>query len=333
MRTYLAEFLWDRRIVDLPRWLWFLILHGIILRIRPAQSAKKYASIWTKQGSPLRYYVRQQAEQLQHLFARRCATPIQVVMGMRYGQPSIAEAIQTLRERHCEHILLFPLYPQYAASSTASALDAVWRILLKMRRVPSVRSIMHYHDHPAYIDALSQQVQSYWQVHGKPTVLLMSFHGVPEAHLAKGDPYHCLCHKTARLLAASLNLSASEYRVVFQSRFGRQAWLQPYLNDTLQALGQIKVPRVDVLCPGFSSDCLETLEEVAILGKQVFVQAGGGDYHAIPALNDHPAWIEAMLQIALENLGGWLNKSADQLTEEALESKRLAEAHQTKLLA
>jgi protoporphyrin/coproporphyrin ferrochelatase len=211
---------------------------------------------------------------------------------------------------------VFPLYPQYAASSTAAAYDNVWKTLLKMRNVPAIRSIRNYHDHPAYINALKQSVLDYWRINGKTQFdkgekLVMSFHGVPKVHLTKGDPYHCQCHKTARLLAEALGLDKDDYTVAFQSRFGKQEWLKPYLASTLETLGKAKTGRIDVICPGFSSDCLETLEEIAMEGKHIFQSNGGGEYNYIPALNESEPWIHAMTQIALENLQGWVSTDWD----------------------
>jgi ferrochelatase len=207
---------------------------------------------------------------------------------------------------------VFPLYPQYAASSTASVMDAVFRVLLKTRNAPAIRTIRHYHDHPAYIAALVQSVQKHWQINGgKPSKLVMSFHGLPKFHLLKGDPYHCECYKTARLLAEALGLNKDDFTVAYQSHFGRQEWLKPYLASTLEELGKAKTKRIDVICPGFSSDCLETLEEIAIEGKHIFQSNGGGEYHYIPALNENDAWIHAMTEIALENLRGWVSPEWD----------------------
>jgi ferrochelatase len=242
---------------------------------------------------------------------------------MSYGNPSMQSAIEKLKAQHCDRILVFPLYPQYAASSTASAMDAVFRVLLKTRNQPAVRSIRSYHDHPAFIAALAESVQKHWEINGKPNKLVMSFHGVPKAHLMSGDPYHCTCHKTARLLAEALSLGKDEYCVAFQSRFGKQEWLKPYLASTLEELGKAKTARIDVICPGFSSDCLETLEEIAMEGKEIFTHAGGGEYNYIPALNENDAWIHAMTAIALENLQGWV--SADWDSEQANKDAELSQ--------
>ena len=309
LRRYLKQFLSDRRIVEIPRMLWWLILHGIILNIRPRKSAHKYAQIWTEQGSPLLAHTRNQARLLQSFLDER-GLAVEVEFGMRYGQPATAAALARLKEKNCDRLLILPLYPQYAASSTASALDAVWSALQQMRNVPAIRSVRHYHDHPAYIAALAASVREYWVAHGRPDKLLISFHGIPRKSLEQGDPYHCECHKTGRLLAAALQLEENAYQICFQSRFGRAEWLKPYLSPTLQALGNQKTARVDVVCPGFSSDCLETLEEIAMEGKATFLNAGGGEFHYIPALNEREDWIKALGEIATQNLQGWLEVSA-----------------------
>lgn len=313
LRLYLRQFLSDRRIVEIPRLIWWFILNCIILLVRPRKSAEKYASVWTEEGSPLLVHAQKQAKLLQGYLGQKIHSPFAVELGMSYGNPSVASAIAKLKAQHCDRILVFPLYPQYAASSTASALDAVWRVLLKTRNMPAVRTIRHYHDHPAYIAALAHSVREHWRINGgKPAKLIMSFHGVPKFHLMNGDPYHCECHKTARLLAEALGLDKNEYVVAFQSRFGKQEWLKPYLAETLEQLGQAKTSRIDVICPGFSSDCLETLEEIAMEGKHIFQSNGGGEYHYIPALNASEPWIHAMTEIALENLQGWVSADWDE---------------------
>ncbi len=312
LRPYLQQFLMDRRVVEIPRFIWCWILHCIILVIRPKKSAAKYAQVWTPEGSPLLVHAQKQTQLLRGYLAQKINSPFAVELGMSYGNPSMQSAIDKLRAQHCDRILVFPLYPQYAASSTASAMDAVYRVLLKTRNQPAVRSIRHYHDHPAYIEALAQSISEHWEINGgKPTKLVMSFHGLPKFHLMKGDPYHCECHKTARLLAEALGLNKDEFTVAFQSRFGKQEWLKPYLVATLEELGKAKAQRIDVVCPGFSSDCLETLEEIAMEGKHIFQSNGGGEYHYIPALNENDAWIHAMTQIALENLQGWVSPEWD----------------------
>jgi ferrochelatase len=326
LKPYLAQFLSDRRVIEIPRFIWWWILHCIILIIRPKKSAAKYAQIWTKDGSPLLVHAEKQALLLKGFLGQKIKTPFAVELGMSYGNPSMQSAIESLKAQHCNKILVFPLYPQYAASSTAAALDSVWKTLLKMRNVPAIRTIRNYHDHPAYIGALAASIRDYWKINGKPNILVMSFHGVPKFHLLKGDPYHCECHKTARLLAEALELKQGEYSIAFQSRFGRQEWLTPYLASTLYTLGQAKTKRVDVICPGFSSDCLETLEEIAMEGKHIFQSAGGGEYNYIPALNENEPWIHAMTTIALENLQGWVSTEWD-----AAQAKK--DAEMTKLRA
>lgn len=311
LRPYLRQFLSDTRVVEIPRAIWWFILNGIILTIRPKKSAEKYAQVWTAEGSPLLVHAQKQTQLLRGFLAQKIKSPFAVELGMSYGNPSMQAAIDKLRAQHCDRILVFPLYPQYAASSTGSALDAVWRTLLKTRNMPAIRTIRHYHDHPAYIAALAESVREHWRINGRPKTLVMSFHGLPKFHLLKGDPYHCECHKTARLLAETLGLSKNEYTVAFQSRFGKQEWLKPYLASTLEDLGKAKTERIDVICPGFSSDCLETLEEIAMEGKHIFQQAGGGEYHYITALNENEAWIHAMTAIALENLQGWVSTEWD----------------------
>jgi protoporphyrin/coproporphyrin ferrochelatase len=305
LRPYLQQFLMDRRVVEIPRFIWCWILHCIILVIRPKKSAEKYASIWQQEGSPLMVYAQQQKSLFEAQLSQKLTSPFAVELGMTYGEPSIKHAISSLKAQNCDKILVFPLYPQYAASSTAAALDAVWRVLLKARNVPAIRSIKDYHNHPSYIQALATQITAYWQRHGQPDKLVMSFHGVPKFHLEKGDPYYYQCLETGRLLAEALGLAKDRYEIAFQSRFGRQEWLQPYLVNTLDTLGKQKLNRIDVICPGFSSDCLETLEEIAMEGKHLFQSVGGGDYHYIPALNAESAWIDAMTVIALEHLQGW----------------------------
>ena len=318
LRPYLGQFLMDRRVVEIPRFIWCWILHCIILVIRPKKSAAKYAQVWMKEGSPLLVHSQKQAQLFRGFLGEKIKSPFVVELGMSYGNPSMKSAIESLKAQHCDRILVFPLFPQYAASSTAAVFDAVYKVLLKMRNVPAIRTIRSYHDHPAYIAALAKTVQEHWRLNGKPDFsagekLVMSFHGVPKVHLTKGDPYHCTCHKTGRLLSEALGLKKEDYVVAFQSRFGKQEWLKPYLAATLEQLGQVKTKRIDVICPGFSGDCLETLEEIAMEGKEIFTHAGGGEYHYIPALNENEGWIHAMTQIALENLQGWVSDDWDSI--------------------
>ncbi|MFP5418530.1 MAG: ferrochelatase [Gammaproteobacteria bacterium] len=326
LRPYLKEFLSDPRVVEIPRALWWLILNGAILTTRPKKSAEKYAAIWTADGSPLKVHTEKQAKLLKGWLGEKIATPFMVEYAMRYGNPSVPDTLARMKAAGCDRILVLPAYPQYAASSTATAFDAVFGWLSTVRNQPAVRTVKHYHDHPAYIQALASNIRDYWQMHGRPDVLLMSFHGVPRYTLDKGDPYHCECQKTGRLLAEALGLESGQYRLTFQSRFGRAEWLKPYTDKTLEELGRQAIKRVDVVAPGFVADCLETLEELAIEGRTSFLSAGGKEFNYIPALNEHPHWIDALGRIALENLGGWVSEASDHDAEEQARqaSKRLA---------
>lgn len=306
VRRYLKEFLGDPRVVEIPRAIWWIILNGIILNVRPKKSAAKYASIWMAEGSPLRIYTEKQTRRLRDLLQQKTAEPVVVEYAMRYGNPSIASVFKKLKAQNCQRILVVPMYPQYAASTTATVTDIVYRELQSLRNTPALRTIKHFHDDPGYIAALANNIRDYWQQHGRPDKLVMSFHGLPRYTLDKGDPYHCECHKTGRLLAQALGLTPEQYTVSFQSRFGKAEWLQPYTTATLKALGAQKTGRVDVVCPGFVADCLETLEEIAQEGKEDFQHAGGGEYHYIPCLNARDDWLQALAELALQNLHGWL---------------------------
>ena len=311
VRRYLKEFLFDPRVVEIPRPLWWLILNGIILNLRPAKSAAKYAQIWNRDGSPLMAHTERQAKLLRGYLGEQGQSALVVAFAMRYGEPSIASVLARLHRQRCERILILPLYPQYAASTTASALDAISDCLRRTRNIPELRMVKHFHDHPAYIAALAESVRKHWGLHGKPDKLLMSFHGLPRYTLERGDPYHCECQKTARLLAESLTLAPEQYQISFQSRFGRAEWLQPYTAATLAQWGHEGMRRVDVICPGFVADCLETLEEISMEGRAEFLQAGGKEFHTIPCLNENDAWIRALAQIALEHVRGWGEPAAD----------------------
>jgi len=304
LRRYLAQFLWDPRVVEIPRPLWWLILHCVILRTRPAKSAAKYASIWTAAGSPLLHWTVRQAEQLQTALAARGHQVI-VRHAMRYGEPAVDRVLDALQADGATRVLVLPLYPQYAAATTASTLDAVGDWVRRHRRVPELRFINQYHDDAGYIAALAASVQAHWATHGRGQMLVMSFHGVPARSLALGDPYHCECHKTARLLAEALGLGQDDYRVTFQSRLGRAKWLEPYTEPTVQQLAASGVKRIDAICPGFAADNLETLEEIAMEAKEAFVQAGGERFDFIPCLNDRPDWIAALADLSERHLQGW----------------------------
>lgn len=328
LRPYLKEFLSDPRVVEIPRAVWWLILNGIILNTRPKKSAEKYASVWMPEGSPLKVHTMRQAALLQGLLGER-GHQVTVEYAMRYGQPSIAATLTRLKAQGCTRILLLPLYPQYSASTSATAFDAAYGWAQSTRNQPELRTVRSFADDPGYIAALAASVREHWQTNGRPTEsyrLIMSFHGVPRYTLDKGDPYHCECQKTGRLLAEALGLSNDEYQVSFQSRFGRAEWLQPYTAPTLHALGEKGLQRVDVICPGFPADCLETLEEIAMEGKTEFMQAGGKDYRYIPCLNEREDWIHALADLAAKHLQGWptqLQEDATALEASALRAKNL----------
>jgi ferrochelatase len=293
LRRYLAEFLFDRRVVEIPRPIWWLILHGIILRTRPKKSAKLYQQIWTEHGSPLLALTQQLAEQLQQQLPEENI----VVVGMRYGKPAIRDALLQLRRAQVQRLVVLPLYPQYASATTASTFDQVTQCFRHCRAVPELHMIMDYHAHPDYIAVIAHSIQTHWQSYPKGEKLLFSFHGLPQRVCDLGDPYAKQCHTTAKLVAEKLALQDAEWQVVFQSRFGPAKWLQPYCDLTLEKLAQQGVKSVDVICPGFAVDCLETLQEMALENKQVFIEAGGKTYHYIPALNASPEHAKLLVKL------------------------------------
>lgn len=307
VRPYLSQFLHDPRVVEIPRAIWCLILHGIILRTRPAKSAAKYASIWLPEGSPLKVWTKKQALMLSGWLGER-GHRVTVHDAMRYANPSIASQLDALQAEGVTRVLVLQAYPQYSATTTASVIDAVNAWTLRQRRLPEFRFVNQFHADAGYIDALAQSVERHWKHNGRGDLLVMSFHGIPARNIALGDPYQAQCLETARLLAERLQLSPSQHRVTFQSRFGRAKWLEPYTEPTLRELGAAGVQRVDVMCPGFPADCLETLEEIAMEGREAFLHAGGKEFHYIPCLNDSPAWISALADIAERNLAGWPTK-------------------------
>jgi len=311
VRRYLGEFLSDPRVIELPRLLWWIILHGFILRVRPARSAKMYQKIWTDDGSPLLLHSQDIAVALSQQLSARISGAVNVELGMSYGQPSIDDALDRLYQQGAKRIICLPLYPQYSGTTTASVFDAVTAALSRRRWVPEFRFINHYHDARGYIAAQAQNIREYWEQHGRGDKLLFSFHGVPEDTLLSGDPYHCQCLKTARLIAAALDLADDKWIVTFQSRVGRAEWLRPYTDETVAKLGQSGIGRLDVVCPGFAADCLETLEEIAMQNAGIFSAAGGDALNYIPALNardDHVAFLARLVE---NHIGGWPETSPD----------------------
>lgn len=304
VRRYLAEFLSDPRVVEIPRALWQPLLHGVILRRRPAASAQKYQSIWLPEGSPLLVYSRRQAVMLRGYLGER-GVDASVRLAMRYGQPSVGAELDALKAEGCTRVLVLPLYPQYSGTTTASVIDAVTAWSRSVRHVPELRFVNRFHDDAGYVDALARRVQEHWMAQGRPERLLMSFHGVPQRVVDAGDPYYGECLETARRLAQRLALREGEWALAFQSRFGRAQWVGPATQTTLEQWGRAGLQRVDVVCPGFVSDCLETLEEIAIEGRAAFQAAGGGELRYVPCLNDHPAWLAALASLVQRHLQGW----------------------------
>ncbi len=311
LRRYLKQFLWDPRVVEIPRPLWWMVLNIIILNVRPATTAAKYKSIWMPEGSPLRVYTERQAKMLQEWFGKRGYEHILVDYGMRYGNPSIPAALTRLKAAGATRILVLPLYPQYAASTNATVFDDVAKWVEHTRNLPAMRFVRNYHDDSCYIATLANTVREHWSRSVSPATdpnyrLVMSFHGLPKYSLDLGDPYFCECQKTGRLLGEALGLQPEQYIVSFQSRFGNAEWLQSYTEPTLKQLGREGLKHVDVICPGFSADCLETLEEVALECKETFVSNGGGEFDYIPCLNDRQDGVDMLAGIIYDNLGNWL---------------------------
>lgn len=312
VRPYLAEFLADPRVIEYPRWLWWLILHGVILRVRPKRSAHAYEKIWEERGSPLRFGSEALATGLQAELARqRPQAPIRVALAMRYGEPSVRQSIEQLQREGVRRLLVLPLYPQYSATSTGSVLDAVADTIKQLRWPPELRIVNDYHDDPAHIEALAQSIEQWWATNGRGDKLLLSFHGIPERYLHEGDPYFCQCHATARLLRERLQLSEQQLVISFQSRVGRERWLHPYTDATVRKLAAEGVRKLDVACPGFAVDCLETLEEIAMQNRDFFVGAGGETLRYIPALNDSPGQVDSLAALVLQHTQGWPEFAAD----------------------
>nr|VFK51718.1 MAG: ferrochelatase [Candidatus Kentron sp. TUN]VFK59840.1 MAG: ferrochelatase [Candidatus Kentron sp. TUN]VFK68676.1 MAG: ferrochelatase [Candidatus Kentron sp. TUN] len=306
IRKYLSEFLWDRRVVDTPRLIWWPILHGIVLRVRPAKSASIYRNIWTQEGSPLLVISKRQVSALQATLDEQCPVPVRVMLGMRYGEPSLGDALKQLQADGIRRLLVLPLYPQYSASTTASTFDMVTKELKNWRWLPTLRFINGYHDHEGYIGALCETIRQAWTERKPPERLLFSFHGLPKRYTENGDPYHDECQTTAHWVARGLSLPDRKWMISFQSRVGREEWLTPHTDELLRAWGREGTKSVDVICPGFSADCVETLEEIEIRGQDIFRSAGGGAFHYIPGLNDQSVHIRALADLVRIHAGNWL---------------------------
>ena len=310
VRRYLGEFLSDPRIVEANRLIWWFALHAVILRIRPKPVAKNYQKIWTDEGSPLLAISKKQKASLQQAIEPHFKGKVKVELAMRYGNPSIKEALLRLKEAGVQRLLVLPLYPQYSATTTASTFDAIADELKTWRWLPEFRMVQHYHDHEAYIQALVNSITSFQEKNGQPEKLLFSFHGLPQKYLDQGDPYFCECHKTARLVAEKLGLKQEQWILAFQSLFGREEWLKPYAKNTLISWAEGGIKNIQVICPGFSADCLETLEEIQVENRDYFLNAGGETFNYIPALNDEPEHIKMMGQLIKQHASDWLNIEA-----------------------
>lgn len=305
VRRYLAEFLSDPRVIEAPRWLWWCALHGVILRIRPARSARAYQKIWTSAGSPLRVEQEKLVAELATQLHGRQPQSVIVKQAMRYGNPSVAMVLKELIQKNVQRLLVLPLYPQYSASATGSAFDAVTDFLQKCRWPPELRFINGYHAEPEYIEALAQSVEKHWHDQGRGERLVLSFHGIPERYVAAGDPYFQQCQTTTQLLRTRLELSSDQLLMSFQSRVGKETWLQPYTKDLLKQSAQNGVRHVQVLCPGFAVDCLETLEEIAMEARADFLTTGGERFDYIGALNSGAAHVRLLLNLISRHTQGW----------------------------
>lgn len=311
LKPYLKQFLWDPRVVEVPRPIWWIILNAIILNVRPKKSAEAYQQVWTERGSPLLTHTEDQASKLKDALQSVYGSNVEVMFAMRYGKPSIKDALDTLSRAGCRQLVVLPLYPQYSAATTGSTFDAIADNFKQRRWLPDFRFISHYHDEPQFIDAICKSILDHWQKHGRTEKIIFSYHGMPQRYLEQGDPYHCECHKTTRLIVEKLDLSADEYLTCFQSRFGKEPWLQPYTDETLKSLPAKGVKSVQVICPGFSSDCLETIEEIGVENRHYFIDAGGERYEYIACLNSESEHIDLMKYLIEKNASDWLEKQPE----------------------
>ncbi len=305
LRTYLAEFLSDPRVIEVPKFLWWFVLHGIILRARPKNSAALYKKVWTDEGSPLLSISKKQVEGIQKLLDEQHSGKVKVELAMRYGNPSIESGLEQLRAANARRIVILPLYPQYSAATTASTFDAVTDQLKQWRWVPELRMVNHYYEDEAYIDAIANSIKLHWQENGQPEKLVLSYHGMPQHYIDAGDPYYAECNQTTKRIIEKLDINDDKWITTFQSRVGPRKWLQPYTDETLKELGKNGTKHVQIICPGFSADCLETLEEINIQNKGFFIEAGGEEFSYIPALNDSDEHIQALSNIIIKHCQGW----------------------------
>ena len=326
LRPYLKEFLSDPRVVEVPRLIWWCILNLIILNIRPARSAKAYATVWTEQGSPLMQHTQDQCAALEKVLQEKYGDNVVIDYAMRYGNPSISSVMDKMFQQGVRKLLVLPLYPHYCASTTGSTFDAIAKDFTQRRWLPDFKFISHYHDNPDYIAAVAEKIKAHWQEHGKADKLLLSYHGIPKRYLTNGDPYHCECHKTSRLIAEYLELDKSQYMTTFQSRFGREEWLKPYTDHTLQALPKEGVESVQVVCPGFSSDCLDTIEEIGEENRDYFLEAGGKRYEYIPCLNSDDVHIQLLAKLIDSEIATWQPSNPEDVAKRQSRAKELGAA-------
>jgi ferrochelatase len=306
LKRYLKEFLSDPRVVEVPRLLWWMILNLVILNIRPRRSAKAYETVWTERGSPLLYHTQDQANALRDNLKQRYGDNVVVEFAMRYGSPSVDSVVDRMLHQGVRKLVVLPLYPQYCASTTGSTFDAIAQSFSKRRWIPELRFVTHYHDNADYIKAVADKITAHWDKHGRADKLIFSYHGIPKRYLLNGDPYHCECHKTSRLIAEALGLNDKEHFTSFQSRFGREEWLKPYTDESLKAFPEQGVKSVQVVCPGFAADCLETIEEIGEENRDYFLEAGGERYEYIAALNTDKTHIQALTKLLESQLQGWV---------------------------
>ena len=330
VRKYLAEFLSDKRVVEIPQFIWKIILHGIVLRVRPKKSAKAYQRVWSDEGSPLMAGTAGLTRKIDQQMKARYGEMVTTVVAMRYGNPSIQQGLEQLQAKGVGRIIVLPLYPQYSGATTGTVADEVFKQLMRWRWIPELHLMGAYHDDPSYIKAVADSVRQHWQEKGSSDKLLISFHGMPKATLIDGDPYFCQCHKTSRLIAEELQLTSEQWEMAFQSRFGAAEWLKPYAAERWLKLPQEGVKNLTVVCPGFSIDCLETIDEIANEGKEDFIKAGGEHFEYVPCLNDSPDQVMLMMKLLTSLISGWpkmdSNNDAEKIRKETGESLELARA-------